>query len=178
MTDPTRPVGDRPGEPRQGRRGVDVPVIGRRRPAAPGVRRRARAVVSVVVVLAVAASPARSWPCGRRPRVRRSTARRPPTQRDVDAMLHGVATIEPVTQAAVAFPVGGTVATVGGDAGRRPSTAGQTAGHARHDRPRGQPPPAAGRARPGQPRPSQKALDGESVAAHGATPLVHAGPAA
>jgi HlyD family secretion protein len=33
-------------------------------------------------------------------------------QRDVDATLHGVATIEPVAQAAVAFPVSGTVATV------------------------------------------------------------------
>ena len=56
----------------QGRRGVAVPVVGRHQPAAPAPsgagprrchrRRRARR----------GSSPARSWPCGRRPRDRRS----------------------------------------------------------------------------------------------------------
>ena len=38
---------------------------------------------------------------------------------DVDAVLNGVATIEPVSQATVAFPVSGTVASVDVEVGDR-----------------------------------------------------------
>src|SRR5690349_12401469 len=75
------------------------------------VRRRARAAAIAVVVLAVALAgvvvgmrASASGPA----QYRTATA----AQRSVDATTHGVATIEPVTQAAVAFPVSGTVASV------------------------------------------------------------------
>jgi multidrug efflux pump subunit AcrA (membrane-fusion protein) len=75
------------------------------------VRRRARAAAVLLVVLAVGVAGAvvavRASASGPA-QYRTATA----SQRDVDAMLHGVATIEPVSQAAVAFPVSGTVASV------------------------------------------------------------------
>ena len=43
---------------------------------------------------------------------RPSTAPRPSATHDVDALLNGVATVEPVSQASVAFPAAGTVASV------------------------------------------------------------------
>ena len=70
------------------------------------------------------------------------------TTGSVDQVLRSVATIEPVTQAAVAFPIAGTVETVD-VRGRRPR-------HGRHHprqpgdgEPRAHAPPAAGRPRPG-----------------------------
>jgi HlyD family secretion protein len=82
--------------------------VSRRRRA---IRRRARAGAIAVVVLAVALAGVvvamRASASG--PAQYRTMAA---AQRNVDALLHGVATIEPVTQAAVAFPVSGTVASV------------------------------------------------------------------
>src|SRR5436190_1512919 len=68
--------------------------------AAVGLLALALAVGGVVVAMRASASGP--------PQYRTAAA----AQRNIDAMLHGVATIEPVTQAAVAFPVSGTVATV------------------------------------------------------------------
>lgn len=75
-------------------------------------RRRRRLAVSAIAVLvlavtgtAVAATNASGSDLGR---YRTATV----ATHDVDAVLTGVATIEPVSQATVSFPVGGTVATV------------------------------------------------------------------
>ena len=93
--------------------------------AGPGRRgrRRARAVAAVAVVAVVVVGgglvmrASASGPTSYRTAVA--------SQRDVDSLLNSVATIEPVSQATVGFPVAGTVATVDvavGDA----VTAGQT----------------------------------------------------
>ncbi len=103
-----------PANERQPTAKVDVATMfpssvraGRRR----WVRRRARAIAIIIVVAAVAVAGAAvaMQASASGPAEYRTAAA---TQRSVDAVLHGVAVIEPVTQAAVAFPVGGTVATV------------------------------------------------------------------
>jgi HlyD family secretion protein len=77
--------------------------------AAPWWRRRRRAIAAVVVVALVASGVLAARAFGASdPTYRTATVGR----RDVDALLNGVATIEPVAQAAVAFPASGTVASV------------------------------------------------------------------
>jgi trimeric autotransporter adhesin len=80
------------------------PSIGRPRRTWPKRAALAVAVIAVAVLvggLVMGAS-------GSSPQYRTVAA----SQRDVQAVLQGVGTIEPVTQAAVAFPVAGTVASV------------------------------------------------------------------
>jgi multidrug efflux pump subunit AcrA (membrane-fusion protein) len=80
------------------------PSIGRRRRRWPKRAALAVAVIAVAVLvggLVMGAS-------GSSPQYRTVAA----SQRDVQAVLQGVGTIEPVMQAAVAFPVAGTVASV------------------------------------------------------------------
>jgi HlyD family secretion protein len=80
------------------------PSIGRRRRKWPKRAALAVAVIAVAVLvggLVMGASESS-------PQYRTVAA----SQRDVQAVLQGVGTIEPVTQAAVAFPVAGTVSTV------------------------------------------------------------------
>lgn len=77
-------------------------------------RHRHRRVAGIVAILLVAAGVAtvavvRSANASPTAHYRTATA----SVRDVDQQITGVATIEPVTQAAVAFPTSGTVATVG-----------------------------------------------------------------
>ncbi len=86
-------------------------------------RRRARAVIAVVLVAVVAVGgglamrASASGPSS----YRTATA----SQRDIESLLNTVATIEPVSQATVGFPVAGTVATVAVAVGDT-VTAGQT----------------------------------------------------
>src|SRR5262249_22777132 len=80
-------------------------IVGARRRKWP--KRTALAVV-VVVAAAVLIGGLVMRASGSSPAYRTVAA----TQRDIQAMLQGVGTIEPVTQAAVAFPVSGTVAAV------------------------------------------------------------------
>jgi multidrug efflux pump subunit AcrA (membrane-fusion protein) len=80
------------------------PSIGRRRRKWP---RRAALAVAVVAVAVLIGGLVMSA-SGSSPQYRTVAV----SQRDVQAVLQGVGTIEPVTQAAVAFPVAGTVAAV------------------------------------------------------------------
>jgi multidrug efflux pump subunit AcrA (membrane-fusion protein) len=79
-------------------------IVGARRRKWP--QRTALAVVVVAVAVLIGGLVMRA--SGSSPAYRTVAA----TQRDIQAMLQGVGTIEPVTQAAVAFPVSGTVAAV------------------------------------------------------------------
>jgi multidrug efflux pump subunit AcrA (membrane-fusion protein) len=74
----------------------------------PRRRRRSRLLVAVVVVALAAAAWAGIAGAERPVALRTATA----GVHDVAATLHGVATLEPVVQAAVAFPADGTVAAV------------------------------------------------------------------
>ena len=79
-------------------------------PPEPWWRRRSRITVAVVIVIALIASTtlaARAFGSDSPAYVTATVARH-----DVDALLTGVATIEPVSQSSVAFPVAGTVSAV------------------------------------------------------------------
>ena len=79
-------------------------------PPEPWWRRRSRITVAVVIVIALIASTAlaaRAFGSDSPAYVTATVARH-----DVDALLTGVATIEPVAQSSVAFPVAGTVSAV------------------------------------------------------------------
>jgi RND family efflux transporter MFP subunit len=78
-------------------------------PAPPWWRKRRRVIVAVVVLAVVASLvlAAQAFAASD-PGYRTATV----APHDVDALLNAVATIEPVSQAAVAFPAAGTVATV------------------------------------------------------------------
>src|SRR5436190_6752252 len=87
-----------------------------------GRKWRARvAVLAVIVAAAIAAGGVLMQASGSDPTFRSATV----SQQAVESMLHGVGTIQPVAQAAVAFPVAGTVASVGVQPGAT-VTAGQT----------------------------------------------------
>lgn len=78
-------------------------------PPVPWWRRRRRAIAAAVVVALVASGLLAATAFGAD-----NTSYRTATvgKHDVDSLLNGVATIEPVSQASVAFPASGTVATV------------------------------------------------------------------